>query len=65
MTEQRNLTEHEQLVRDLVVERFRLAPHRRARADAYARGVVETREHAPREDQPPAASQTNVGRSRR
>jgi len=65
MSEQRNLTEHEQLVRDLVVERFRLAPDRRKRTNAHATEVVDTGERAPREDQPPAASQAKVRRSRR
>ena len=65
MSEQRILTEHEQLVRDLVVERFRLAPDRRRRTNAHATGVVDTGERAPREDQSRSASQPNVGRSRR
>jgi hypothetical protein len=65
MSEQRNLTEHEQLVRDLVVERFRLSPDRRARSNTRATSAVDAGERAPLEDQPPAASQPNVRRSRR
>jgi hypothetical protein len=65
MSEQRILTEHEQLVRDLVVERFRLPPDRRKLTNAHSTEVVDTGERAPREDQSRSASQPNVGRSRR
>jgi hypothetical protein len=64
MSEHRILTEHKQLVRDLVVERFRLAPDRRKATNANATGVADTGERVPREDQSRSAPQPNVGRTR-
>jgi hypothetical protein len=64
MTEQRILTEYEQMIRDLVVERFGIPPNKRARSKPRASIAVDTGERAQRDGQQRSA-QPDVGRNLR